>query len=1584
MENLQVLVYLRDQADLDAVESALRLAIPPGGRIPPDVRYRAVAEALQRVASETQPRLLDRLAQMEAEGAVQVLHRFWIRNILVLRAPAPTVEEISSWPEVGTVYPDGLLERDLPLNGASAGPSPESAEAGLRAINAHRLWERGYTGAGRLVMNIDTGVNGNNSSFNTRWRGTLPGVNPYWAWFDPSGFTSFPSDGDASDNHGTHTMGIMCGLYAATSETLGVAPGARWIASNTLIGGSPHTSRSIAAFQWAANPDSNLSTMDDVPDAISNSWYDPDVSSTQCNPDAGGYAPVIQAVEALGTAVVFSAGNNGPGASSLTPPKNRLATAVDIFAVGAVDGNNPSFPIASFSSRGPSTCAGPDSLVIKPEVSAPGVSVRSANGSGGYRTLSGTSMASPHVAGGIALLREAAPYLTGTEIKRILLATARDLGDPGEDNTYGRGIIDLWAAFLGLADPGDPNPPVNASAYSDYSTPTSIQLRWTNPTTLAGGDPIGPFVIRILRDSVLVGEIPGPDSSVVNTGLTDGTLYRYVLRTRLIANDSLSPEARTEWIAGGSPVPAGPVGLSVSGTSAAGYTLRWTNPSRQADGTPLDDLAGVRLYRDGVPLTTIGRTAADTARADSAADSPPPGLHAYAVSVVDNELPPHESPPSNAACTPLELPFFDDFPSAGAPNTAVWRTLNASVDAQGVNPPSPPYALNLDGTPSANGDSVETLPLDLSGLQGAGVALSFFRQPRGAGENPELADSLIVEMRNSLGSWVQVRRWPGLNTADPVPPFAFDAVGLDGVDPRGGTFFYNGFRFRFRSRSTAGAYDDWYVDDVFFGVPSGPANVALAAVASPAGQVSANIPLTPVAEVRNVSAPPAGAFTVTMDIRGPGTPAVLSGTDSNLAAGSSRAVSFAPFTPDAVGLWDITCWVTLPGDPVGANDTLRSSFYAVNPLTLPLTEPFPGPGIPDPLTWTNVNAEVTPDAANEPSPPYALNLAGNPAGVGLDTVSSLTINLAGLQGSGVTLAFFQQPQGTGDAPETADSLIVEALDDLGLWRTVRKYPGAANRPFAFEKFILDSVDAGTGSFFHGGFKFRFRSRAQTGTTTPDDWFVDDVYFGIPAGNPVMVVSPSEIADTVLTGLVDTLSYFFTVWNNNPFASPLTVSVQESPEVPWLAAAPAVASIPGFTSIPVRVGVDFTGAATGTYLTQLVMTGNDPANPADTVAVAFRVNAAPSVTVSPDSFLLAFPLPGARTDSFLVSNTGVGPLAYDITVDPDIAGAARTEMTSPGGSSFTGSPRVRGNGVQVSLDATLIRIEFGLNITQDNTALDFFVYESPTPTGLFTRVFSSQKTLNATGGFQLVSSDPIRVGLTAGRWYYIGAAWQGGASTEYRYSTVTLPPAWGTVLGRYIGPNTAFPAPATLSIGSFTAGPYFSALETGTPFDLTLLSPSSGTVPPGGGARVAFRASTAGIPSGLYHNRILVASNDPVTPLVAVRVEVDNVTGVETPGGIPASYALFQNYPNPFNPSTTVRFAVPRESSVRLAVYNLLGQELALLADGPYQAGVHQMEWRGVNGAGVPLATGVYFYRLEARAADGSGSFVSLKKLLLLR
>ncbi|HSG27688.1 MAG TPA: M1 family aminopeptidase, partial [Candidatus Krumholzibacterium sp.] len=98
----------------------------------------------------------------------------------------------------------------------------------------------------------------------------------------------------------------------------------------------------------------------------------------------------------------------------------------------------------------------------------------------------------------------------------------------------------------------------------------------------------------------------------------------------------------------------------------------------------------------------------------------------------------------------------------------------------------------------------------------------------------------------------------------------------------------------------------------------------------------------------------------------------------------------------------------------------------------------------------------------------------------------------------------------------------------------------------------------------------------------------------------------------------------------------------------------------------------------------------------------------------------------------------------------------------------------------------------------------------------------------------------------------------------------------------------------------------------------------------------------------------------------------------TDAGIPALSYLSQNFPNPFNPVTTIGFGLGEESRVRIAVYDLRGRLVRVLTDGVWPAGSHDIVWNGLDSSGVPVASGVYFYRME------SGDTSTSKKMVLLR
>ena len=123
----------------------------------------------------------------------------------------------------------------------------------------------------------------------------------------------------------------------------------------------------------------------------------------------------------------------------------------------------------------------------------------------------------------------------------------------------------------------------------------------------------------------------------------------------------------------------------------------------------------------------------------------------------------------------------------------------------------------------------------------------------------------------------------------------------------------------------------------------------------------------------------------------------------------------------------------------------------------------------------------------------------------------------------------------------------------------------------------------------------------------------------------------------------------------------------------------------------------------------------------------------------------------------------------------------------------------------------------------------------------------------------------------------------------------------------------------------------------------------------------------------------------ITQTAGIAAAYFGVVGVtEPPAEIPQAFAMMQNYPNPFNPTTTLRYALPKDARVTLSIFNILGQRVATLRDEVENVGYYNVVWNGRNDFGTPIASGVYFYRIEARPTDGSEAFSSIKKMLMLK
>ena len=369
----------------------------------------------------------DLTATAQRLGAREV-RPLWLINSLAMHATPRVISELLTDPRVVQIRVDGALDAPVPMAGVTA-----PVEWNVAMVGATQLWDRGYLGGSVTIASMDTGVDVQHPALAARWRG---GNN---SWFDPYGQHATPYD---RTGHGTQVMGILVGGNEGGSA-IGIAPAAHWIAAKIFNDAGTATESAIhAAFQWLLDPD-GIPATDDAPDVVNSSWSIGDAGA--CN---SVFAPDIEALKAADIAVVFSAGNSGPMAGTSVSPANNSG----VISVGAIDAQGL---VANFSSRGPSDC---DNGLF-PTLVAPGDGVMTTDLSLGgmplYVEVAGTSFATPHVAGVLALLRDAVPPATVAELESALRGTARDAGAPGLDQDTGYGLIDAPAALDVLAFPVD-------------------------------------------------------------------------------------------------------------------------------------------------------------------------------------------------------------------------------------------------------------------------------------------------------------------------------------------------------------------------------------------------------------------------------------------------------------------------------------------------------------------------------------------------------------------------------------------------------------------------------------------------------------------------------------------------------------------------------------------------------------------------------------------------------------------------------------------------------------------------------------------------------------------------------------------------------------------------------------------------------------------------------------------------------------------------------------------------------------------------------------------------------------------------
>jgi len=449
----EFLVYLKEQADLSAAKQ-LRTKLEKGAY---------VYNQLTQTARRTQAPLLAALQDLSRRSPGKVEYRsYWVANLIWVRGGSDLVQTLALRDDVAHLYanPQVRLEEPLPAGAQLAPNQPSGVEWNIQKVRAPEVWAQGFTGQGVVIGGQDTGYAWAHPALKEKYRGwDGTSADHDYNWFDTvtsGGGSCGPKSPEPCDDwdHGTHTMGSMVGDDELDNQ-VGMAPGARWIGCRNMnVGvGSPETY--TKCFQWFLAPTdlNDLNPRPDLaPDVINNSWSCP--TSEGCN--ANSLKAVVESVRAAGIVTVQSAGNRGTsGCGSVDQPAGTYDAS---FTVGATDASDI---IAGFSSRGPSVIDGIE--LLKPDISAPGVNIRSSVKAGGYSYSSGTSMAAPHVAGLVALLISAQPSLSGQvdQIEQLITQSALPRttsqicgGIPGTqvpNNTYGWGRIDALTAFLNLA-----------------------------------------------------------------------------------------------------------------------------------------------------------------------------------------------------------------------------------------------------------------------------------------------------------------------------------------------------------------------------------------------------------------------------------------------------------------------------------------------------------------------------------------------------------------------------------------------------------------------------------------------------------------------------------------------------------------------------------------------------------------------------------------------------------------------------------------------------------------------------------------------------------------------------------------------------------------------------------------------------------------------------------------------------------------------------------------------------------------------------------------------------------------------------
>ena len=481
-----------------------------------EVRREIVINELKKFAEQSQKDVMSVINAEERSNGVVDVTSHWLINSISCKAKRDVVYQLSSHPDIASISHNSeltVIYDDKDESESLRGEDGTLTE-NVTHVNADKAWELGYTGKGVLVAIIDSGVNYNHIDLKDHlWDGG--------SQYPHHGYNFIAPGQSTLDNkgHGTHCAGTICGDGTSGLAT-GMAPDATLMClkvSDPNVNAT--TEQIISAIEFAVDNGADIISM-------SLGWYpSTDLSAT--------FRTVFSNVLEAGVVTAVAAGNSGSEQSSYPVPYNvrtpgncpppwihpdqqgNAGGTTSVISVGAVDYSNV---VAAISSRGPSTWKyttyndysyNPGIGLIRPDIVAPGVSVKSLSNesNNGYAIKAGTSMATPCVAGVMALMLEKNPELTPADLCRIIETTAVKLSDK-KNNETGSGCIDALAAVQAV-DFNTSGPILNPYAFTKkFNTGSNLNLELTLINN-GGGSTIGNTTVTISENDTYVSIVEG-------------------------------------------------------------------------------------------------------------------------------------------------------------------------------------------------------------------------------------------------------------------------------------------------------------------------------------------------------------------------------------------------------------------------------------------------------------------------------------------------------------------------------------------------------------------------------------------------------------------------------------------------------------------------------------------------------------------------------------------------------------------------------------------------------------------------------------------------------------------------------------------------------------------------------------------------------------------------------------------------------------------------------------------------------------------------------------------------------------------